>query len=87
MVVDGYRNFFRSTDGPFYAAEPALNIPASSSVENLLHCCSLYLELLLLGETFDSLPRGGLAHKGHDSDQRRVAVQHGRNFLHALTER
>lgn len=47
----------------------------------------LYLQLLLLGEAFDSLPSWSLAHKCHDPYQRSMAVQHSCNFLYTLTKR
>lgn len=61
--------------------------PQPSSLKDVLSDCDLYLKLLLLGETFDSLPGGGLTHEGHDPYERHVAVQHAGDFLHALPER
>lgn len=47
----------------------------------------LYLQLLLLGEPFDSLPSRSLAHESHDPYQRSVEVQHSCNFLNTLAKR
>lgn len=58
-----------------------------SDLTDAMSYCDLYLQLLLLGEPFDSLPGGGLAHEGHDPYERSVAVQHAGDFLHALPER